>query len=449
MKALVKPRIYGRTKLLNALNNCAVVTGTEIYSSKVVLMEKLAGNCRIQNSHLTSSCKYCFSYFGSKVFKTIVLIIYFLYLNRYVDGEVKSVNTQIGLSGFARSNKNHRKPEHKEIMSTLYRQRILSKTGDAMTTDVSSIDGSQTLDFVPTRDLRSRLNSIAAKKSEKSADASFNTCGDVDRTEFTPLLVPQSSRGTCAENLAMRGESKGIGTAFKGQQTSNSPSSFLNRANNELDLLPTQQIDKNSVGSHCISPDKLNEWTSKSTPQLTAEQSCHVVRDQPSKRDVGHLLDEKCYEDFGAGADVVAVQGTQPRPDETAVVVSFSWCKSLDAIYFRTSEMQRKLKKLENEMKEHYTNATNNTPKFDIGYRCAVFADMQWWRAEVICVDSSPGGSCEVSLVDTGYQLTVEGKNIYPLDPIFDEYPRLIMNCSLVGVYPPGAAGWDNSVSNL
>ena len=179
------------------------------------------------------------------------------------------------------------------------------------------------------------------------------------------------------------------------------------------------------------------------------EDAAHVVRDQPSKRDVGQLLDGKCYEDFGAGADVVAVQGTQPRPDETAVVVSFSWCKSLDAIYFRTSEMQRKLKKLENEMKEHYTNATNNTPKFDIGYRCAVFADMQWWRAEVICVDSSPGGSCEVSLVDTGYQLTVEGKNIYPLDPIFDEYPRLIMNCSLVGVYPPGAAGWDNSVSIL
>ena len=144
------------------------------------------------------------------------------------------------------------------------------------------------------------------------------------------------------------------------------------------------------------------------------------------------------------------VQGAQARRNETATDVFFSSCDSPDAIYLRTPEMQRKFKTLKNEMAMHYA-CKNFKPKtvlqFEVGFRCAVFAENQWWRAEVTCKNLF--SLCGIYLLDDGRLPTIHARSIYPLDPKFNEYPRLTMRCCLDGVQPLNTDGWDDSVKDL
>jgi hypothetical protein len=80
---------------------------------------------------------------------------------------------------------------------------------------------------------------------------------------------------------------------------------------------------------------------------------------------------------------------------------------------------------------------------FDIGVRCAVKDDRSWWRAEVVCMDNFP--KCNVTFVDTGYERTVDRSQLYPLESEFDKIKRLMLKCSLVGVYPTTSDGkWND-----
>ena len=409
-----------------------------------------------------------------------------------MDGDNSSVNTYIGYMNCAFSTKRHDKPEYREVLSTYVAQRKTSRTEDGNSVPSSSIDGSKTPDLVSLRDPRSRLNSnasmlnenddyrtenagcrsrqitneglsshtdVASSNFEKPLDDPVNSLS-ANPSEFMALLAPllaQSSRSTCAENLAMHGAPEGTTIPFKGQQIPDSPS-HLERSNKEFDPLPTTLLDKNSVDesnliARCFSQEDLDVWLSKSAPQQpTDEQFCHEVQDEQSKKGVDYILDEKCYEDYGATAAEVGVQSAPARLDETATVVFLSSCDSPDAIYLRTSEMQSHFKTLKKEMMMHYKIATKNNPKrklhFDAGVRCAAFVDGQWWRAEVIR-RIAHCRKCVVSLLDAGCQETVYMRDMYPLEPKFDEYPRLTMRCCLDGVHPLNTAGWGDSVSNL
>lgn len=143
--------------------------------------------------------------------------------------------------------------------------------------------------------------------------------------------------------------------------------------------------------------------------------------------------------------DTGIFHGTRPIPNETAILGRFSWAQSPDAMYFRTKEMSTKWIKLRSDMKAYYTGS--EPPKnlnFDVGYKCAVFTDNVWVRAEVTCIDNFP--KCVVLLADTWYECDVDCKFIRPLAPEFDIYPRLMFKCSLFGIYPTSEK-WDKKVN--
>ncbi len=97
-------------------------------------------------------------------------------------------------------------------------------------------------------------------------------------------------------------------------------------------------------------------------------------------------------------------------------------------------------------MKKHYRKYKRPARNFEIGFRCAILDDRAWLRAEVLCVDAYP--TCKVSFVDTGYQRTVERRQIYPLEPTFDKNKRLVLKCSLFGVYPTSGGRWNDKTVN-
>jgi len=185
--------------------------------------------------------------------------------------------------------------------------------------------------------------------------------------------------------------------------------------------------------------DTLTNLTSKMTLQSSTVQPSILptISNQRDKRIVnksGGNLEGASFVKFNNDADIVNTQGTQPYC-ETSIIVSFLWIDSPDAVFFRTASMQRQFEDLRYKMKKHYEQDNKRSKRnFDVGVRCAVRADRSWWRAEVVCMDNFP--LCSVSFVDTGYQRSVNVKNIYPLETVFDEIKRLVLTCSLCEVYP-------------
>ncbi len=304
-----------------------------------------------------------------------------------------------------------------------------------------------------------------------SAEAS-NIC-----SSFAP---PSSftARDTCATNLAVRGNPEGTASGvilLREQRPSVGVSSLLNVGDNSSgsnldcknlrchpwenyafsnplimepaprDIFATpldQRTDRDR-----LTLIKHDDLESMKTFPPAEEQSLHVKENQHTKS-YADPVGEKYDGNSGADADVVSTQGTQANFNETASVVFFSWCDSPDALYFRTSEMRDLFRTMKSEMQTYYKCASKKPRKelnFEVGFHCAVYTDTKWWRAEVTCMDNYP--ECDVLLVDTGYQRTVQVQDIYPLAPHFDEHPRLTRQCSLFGVYPPDGSVWDDSVS--
>lgn len=148
-------------------------------------------------------------------------------------------------------------------------------------------------------------------------------------------------------------------------------------------------------------------------------------------------------------AVVVAFRGTQPYPDEISIPVRFVWCDSPHAIYFRTYEQRTQFDKLQIKLR-NCLEGTKPIPirkknKIEVGFKCAVYCDFDWWRAEVVDVEQFP--DCSVLLVDKGYKRKVDLGDIYRLPPDLECYPRMILCCSLFGVYPPSGSTWDRDVS--
>ena len=142
---------------------------------------------------------------------------------------------------------------------------------------------------------------------------------------------------------------------------------------------------------------------------------------------------------FITDSEIVGTQGTQPD-SETSITVSFVWIDSPEAIFFRTADMQRQFEELRYQMMRYYDKGSKRPKRNSyVGVRCAVKDDRSWWRAEVVCIDDFP--KCNVTFVDTGYERTVDRTQIYPLESEFDTIKRLMLKCSLVGVYPTTSDG--------
>ena len=145
---------------------------------------------------------------------------------------------------------------------------------------------------------------------------------------------------------------------------------------------------------------------------------------------------------FNTDSEIVGTQGTQPD-SETSITVSFVWIESPEAIFFRTADMQSQFEELRYEMMKRKERKKRILRNFDIGVRCAVKDDRSWWRAEVVCMEDS--SKCNVTFVDTGYERTVDRSQLYPLESEFDKIKRLMLKCSLVGVYPTTSDGqWND-----
>lgn len=168
-----------------------------------------------------------------------------------------------------------------------------------------------------------------------------------------------------------------------------------------------------------LSPSGLNVSSPSADQQKekVATNATNIVRGTCSKAD----------------SDIVGIVGTQPE-SETSITVSYVWMDSPDAIYFRTADMKAQYEEVRYKMRQHYQNKKQKEKiTFEVGFRCAVYEDCSFWRAEVVCMDDYP--KCRVLFVDTGYQRRVRANNIYALEPSFDEIKRLVLKCSLYGVF--------------
>ena len=212
-----------------------------------------------------------------------------------------------------------------------------------------------------------------------------------------------------------------------------------------MNKIPPEDVPSTSnhfnLGDGHFPQDTLTDLTSRMTLQSTAVQSdlLPTVSNLRHKREVVNKTEGSSgctsFIKPNTDSDIVGTQGTQPD-SETSIKVSFVWIDSPEAIFFRTAEMQSQFEDIRYQMKRHYGKYRQKHPKwnFDVGARCAVEDNRSWWRAEVVCMDNFP--VCNVSFVDTGYQRAVKAKHIYPLEPEFDEIKRLMLMCSLFGVYP-------------
>ena len=233
------------------------------------------------------------------------------------DNSFRSVNTSIVSMETADSCYTvHDKPEQRDILKTIIAQQKTYRD-----TNSAPMDESQISDGVASQSRT--LNSNASLLRENGVNPSSDQMNSLSAnpSEFMALIAPliaQSSRSTCAENLAMHGAPEGTTIPFKQQQPPESLS-HLERSNKEFDPLPKTLFDKNSVDEsnlnvRIFSQENLNVWPSESAPQQpTDEQFCHEVQDEQSKKDVVYNLDGKCCEDYCA-------QGPQARLDETATV---------------------------------------------------------------------------------------------------------------------------------
>jgi hypothetical protein len=228
-----------------------------------------------------------------------------------------------------------------------------------------------------------------------------------------------------------------------------------------MDKTPLEDFRRDSnPGIGPLVQDTLTDLTSKMTLQSSAVHPSilFATSNERDKRKVnktdtnpGGASSFKCIND----ANIMSTQGTQPDC-ETSINVSFVWIDSPDAIFFRTADMQSQFQDLRSNMKKlyrpdealrPYRRKKRSKGVFEVGFRCAVKADRSWWRAEVVCVEDFP--SCKVNFVDTGYQRTVDARDIYPLRNEFDEIKRLILMCSLCGVYSGTSdEKWKNETIN-
>ncbi|KAI9557591.1 hypothetical protein GHT06_017419 [Daphnia sinensis] len=195
-------------------------------------------------------------------------------------------------------------------------------------------------------------------------------------------------------------------------------------------------------GTNLSSKTVLTNFTSHGTSNSSEIQVLAPTSNQQKEQKTINLTNEKsdgtCSKN-NCQTDLVGTLGTQPE-SETSVTVSYVWMDSPDAIYFRTADMQTQYEELRYKMKQHYRNIElKEKTEFEVGFRCAVNEHRSWWRAEVVCMDDYP--NCEVLFVDTGYHRTVRAKQIYELETGFDEIKRLVLKCSLYGVYSGTANG--------
>lgn len=200
---------------------------------------------------------------------------------------------------------------------------------------------------------------------------------------------------------------------------------------------------------HC---EKLAILTDDATLSSSEELTClGAFSSQKGKRKENNVpkadvdRNEGLFATNGCEDDIVAAQGAQ-LDGETGIDVIFSWCDNPHGIYVRTCEMRDQLRELRNRMQKHYKNAKlNKAINFDVGFVCAVYTDTKWYRVEVVGMDNYP--ECDVYLIDTGYQRKIHANDIYQLEPEFEEFPRLTMQCSLFGLNPPYNGNWEESVS--
>ncbi len=136
----------------------------------------------------------------------------------------------------------------------------------------------------------------------------------------------------------------------------------------------------------------------------------------------------------------------------TLLAVSFFECQSPESIIFHTECFQETFVRIQNELNNIYSNRSSCCDEepinFDVGFRCAVFCQNTWYRAEVVDVDSYP--EIVVSLLDTGFTLFVNASKVRRLPDLLCNIPRMVLRCSLSGLYSPCGMGcWDESTIDL
>lgn len=282
------------------------------------------------------------------------------------------------------------------------------------------------------------VNSATNAQESIACDVSSSTQLPVSASEANAILVNEAAIGSnieapdCIPNPWNHFEFQ-FGNASTSESRKNDKS-----VNTPMDKPPLEDFRRvSNPGVGPFAQDTLTDLTSKMTlqsssvhPTILATTSNQRDKRNANKTDTNPdgASSVKCIND----ADVMSTQGTQPDC-ETSIKVSFVWIDSPDAIFFRTADMQSQFQDLRYNLKKHYGRKKRSQGDFDVGFRCVVNADRSWWRAEVVCVENFP--SCKVSLVDTGYQRTVNARDIYPLINEFDEIKRLILMCSLCDVF--------------
>ncbi|XP_032786585.2 uncharacterized protein LOC116924198 isoform X1 [Daphnia magna] len=395
----------------------------------------------------------------------------------YRDGEQFCLNQMLARAGVVNSTKGHKYLERSIITSDSAMQCGISQpmltdsVESGMYAPSTEADFTSLIPGIPiTEELITQAPSVAngrdsdQKNFEKlvgDGDSNYSDCLPVSVFPMSsynpsPILEVSDAGNTSPQALDLHRNELCSGLAGSTSSINKNPDNEMESSIEPLkfaleylpaskfnDCLPNPPVRKHAsedvsagYGKDLSLKTVLTNFTSCGTSNSSGIEVLAPALDQQKEQKTINLTNEKSDGTCSINncqTDLVGTLGTQPE-SETSVTVSYVWMDSPDAMYFRTADMQAQYEELRYKMKQHYGNiGLREKTKFEVGFRCAIHEHHSWWRAEVVCMDDYP--KCEVLFVDTGYHRTVRAKHIYELELGFDEIKRLVLKCSLYGVF--------------
>jgi len=129
--------------------------------------------------------------------------------------------------------------------------------------------------------------------------------------------------------------------------------------------------------------------------------------------------------------------------EEFSLPVTFVSCQSPESLLFRTPELVKKFIRLHTRLQTYFDqgSATKEMVYLKVGFIGAIYCQESWFRVEVINTENYP--EIGVFLLDKGCSRSVHAREIRRLPEGLDEIPMTLLRCSLYGIYPPYACGWN------
>lgn len=146
-------------------------------------------------------------------------------------------------------------------------------------------------------------------------------------------------------------------------------------------------------------------------------------------------------------------KGTMPRATDYQMAVDFVRCDSPDAVYVRPCVYRHVYNKLHALLATLYERPSSKLArrKFDVGFPCAirVAATGRWVRGAVADISATDADAVTVRCWDDAEEYTVAADEVLPLEPTLHHAPKMVLCCSLAGLYPSLGLTWNQRVASM